>query len=476
MSGNKFLFLVGAWIFTGATCKQGVQNNPPSQQGPLTINSWVTTANQSSLLVKQAAAQFSMAAQAALPTITVDDNQKFQGIDGFGYTITGGSAMLMQRMDAAARAKLIKELFGHGENDIRVNYIRLSIGASDLNDSVFTYNDLPAGQTDEAISKFRFGPDLTTVIPVIKEILQINPTIKILATPWSAPAWMKDNGKMIGGTLLPQFQPAYANYFVRYINEMNNHGITIDAITPQNEPLHPGNNPSMYMSWEQQRDFIKNNLGPALAAAGLNTKIIIYDHNLDHPEYATNILADPAANKYINGSAFHLYAGDISVMSDVHKAFPGKALYFTEQYTSSKSVFGDDLKWHIKNVIIGSVRNWSRVALQWNLANDPEFKPFTPNGGCGVCKGAITIDGNNYTRNVPYYVVAHASKFVADGSVRIASNEFDNLSTAAFLTPEGNRVLIALNDGKANIEFTIKYNNQSYTAAIPANSVVTYVW
>src|SRR5690606_33501108 len=185
-----------------------------------------------------------------------------------------------------------------------------------------------------------------------------------------------------------------------------------DAITIQNEPLHDGNNPSMYMTAADQALFIKDYLGPAFENANIQTKIIAWDHNCDRPEYPMEILSDPEAYAYTDGSAFHLYAGDISALSTLHNAFPEKDVYFTEQYTASDGSFDGDLKWHLKNVIIGAMRNWSKNALEWNLANNEYFGPHTP-GGCTVCKGGVTIGSSgNITRNVGYYIVAHASKFV----------------------------------------------------------------
>lgn len=255
---------------------------------------------------------------------------------------------------------------------------------------------------------------------------------------------------------------------------MKGEGITIDAITPQNEPLHDGNNPSMLMTALQQAEFIKTNLGPAFQAAGIITKIIVYDHNCDKPEYPMAILNDAVAKPFVNGSAFHLYGGDISALSTVHYAHPDKHVYFTEQYTASTGDFGGDLKWHVKNVIIGSMRNWSRNALEWNLANDATFGPHT-NGGCTTCKGAITI-GSSVTRNVAYYIIAHASKFVPAGSIRIGSNIAGNLHTAAFKTPAGKKVLIVENDGSQGSAFNIKFNNKWVTTSLPAGGVGTYIW
>ncbi|MEO7044772.1 MAG: glycoside hydrolase family 30 beta sandwich domain-containing protein, partial [Ferruginibacter sp.] len=265
------------------------------------------------------------------------------------------------------------------------------------------------------------------------------------------------------------------NYFVKYIQAMKAQGITIDAITPQNEPLNPQNNPSMSMSSFQQRDFIKNNLGPAFATASIKTKIIVYDHNLDVTTYPLDILNDAAANAFVDGSAFHLYGGFITGMTTVHNAYPQKNVYFTEQWTSSAGNFGGDLTWHLRNVVIGSMQNWSKVALDWNLANDPSFGPHTP-GGCSMCLGALTIDGNIIVRNVAYYIIAHASKFVPAGSVRIASSNSGNIQTAAFLRPDGKKVLLVVNDESAGQVFNIKFNNKWITASLQKGAVATFVW
>ena len=395
-------------------------------------------------------------------------------MDGFGYTLTGGSAYVINQLSPSVKDNLLKELFGKDINSISISYLRVSMGASDLDGAVYSYNDLPAGEKDLNLEKFDLGKDRIDLIPLLKQILTINPDIKILATPWSPPVWMKDNAKSIGGNLLPEYYDVYARYFVKYVQSMKNEGIIIDAITPQNEPLHPGNNPSMFMPASAQANFIKQNLGPAFKAAGIATKIIIYDHNADKPEYPLSILGDAGANKYIDGSAFHLYAGDINVLSQVHDAYPGKSIYFTEQWTSSEGNFSGDLKWHLKNVVIGSMRNWSKVALEWNLANDPAYGPHTA-GGCTQCLGALTI-GSTITRNVAYYIIAHASKFVPPGSVRIGSNTSGNLVNVAFKTPAGKKVLIVLNEGQSDASFNLKLADKWAILSLSAGSVGTYLW
>ncbi|MBC7873077.1 MAG: glucosylceramidase [Ferruginibacter sp.] len=449
--------------------------DPPPGPAVSDIEYWITRGDESALLQKQVAPLiFGMVANSH-PVIEVDSAQTYQTIDGFGFTLTGGSADLINNMSAPARQALLRELFSVENDGIGVSYLRISIGASDLSASVFSYNDMPAGQTDPALANFSLSLDQINLVPVLKEILLINPTIKILGSPWSPPAWMKDNSSSIGGSLLPQYYSVYANYFVKYIQAMQTRGIRIDAITIQNEPLHGGNNPSMLMTAVQQAAFIKNNLGPAFQLAGISTKIIVWDHNCDNPTYPIDVLNDAGARQYVDGSAFHLYGGDISALSQVRSMHPDKHLYFTEQYTASTGGFAGDLKWHIKNVIIGSMRNWSRNALEWNLANDANFGPHTP-GGCTVCKGALTISGSVITRNVAYYIIAHASRFVPDGSVRIKSDLYGSIQNVAFRRPDGKKILIVLNDGTSVQTFNIKYKGKWVTTALDAGAAATYSW
>jgi glucosylceramidase len=463
----------------GCSSASDVNTTVTNQQNPPAVNQvdfWLTKGNQSIKLEKQNTILEFGTAYNTYPNIDIDENQTFQTIDGLGYTLTGGSAQVINQLSPQVKQELLQELFGSNLNSISINYLRISIGASDLNTSPFSYNDLPVGQTDPNQTSFSLAPDSVNLIPLLKEILLINPNIKILATPWSAPVWMKDTNSFVGGSLQPQYYSSYAQYFVKYIQKMQQEGIRIDAITPQNEPLNAGNNPSMLMSSLQQTNFIKNNLGPAFQNANIDTKIITYDHNCDQPEYPIAILNDAIANPFINGSAFHLYGGNINAMSTVHNAYPNKNVYFTEQWTSSSGDFAGDLKWHVKNVVIGSMRNWSKVALEWNLANDSSFGPHTV-GGCSACKGAITIESSSYfTRNVGYYIIAHASKFVPVGSVRITSTQSGNINNAVFKTPAGKYVMIAENDGTTNEIFNIKFNGKWVTVSLDGDSVATFVW
>ena len=389
--------------------------------------------------------------------IVVHPEQSFQSIDGFGFTLTGGSAQLIQQLEPTKRAALLQELFG--KNGISV--LRIGVGATDLDASVFSYEDKPR--------KFSLEPSKNDLIPVLQQIIAINPAINIMATPWSPPIWMKDNGESKGGSLLEKHYITYANYLANYIQAMAKEGISIWALTPQNEPLHPGNNPSMLMTSEMQAKFIKTALGPIFKKRNITTKIIVYDHNCDHPEYAIDLLNDPETRKYVSGSAFHLYNGDISALSKVKAAHPDKDLYFTEQWTGYKGDFTGDFMWHVKNVILGAVNNHAKSAIEWNLANDPTYGPHTP-GGCTECLGALTISGQDIIRNQSYYIVMQAARFVPAGSIRLGLEVPEGIQAAAFRRPDGKIAILVQNEGrKKNI--TIEKLNLE----IPAESVLTII-
>jgi glucosylceramidase len=450
---------------------------PSHAQTGKSVTVWLSTEDRSSLVAQQTAHLRFEKSDASAPAIEVNDRQKYQSMDGFGFALTGGSAQLLMRMDASPRKALLEEMFGTRGKDIGVSYLRISIGSSDMNDHAFTYDDLKPGETDPTLTKFDFGPDKTSVIPVLKEILAINPRIKILGSPWSAPAWMKTNGDLKGGHLKPEYYDVYAHYFVKFITGMKAAGIRVDAVTPQNEPLNPNNTPSLVMEAAEEAAFISKSLGPALRNAGIETKIITYDHNCDRPDYPLTILNDANAKQYVEGSGFHLYEGEITALTKVHDAYPEKNLYFTEQMVVDEP---GDPRLHIADpvsrLIVGAPRNWSRNVLLWNLAADPSFGPHTDNGGCPVCEGAITLEGNKVTRNLAYYTVAHAAKFVPPGSVRIESNVPDKLANVAFKTPAGKYVLIVVNGSDKPQTFQIRFGGVSVAPTLSGGAVATYVW
>jgi glucosylceramidase len=488
MKTDQTLLLLAGFalaVFGGASCSKkagspGNTGTPPDSTTTPVVSSqvafWLTNPDKSALLQKQNVALNFSNGLAIQPVITVDTTQTFQTIDGFGYALTGGSAQLIYSLPTAQRQALEQELFTTDSNNIGVSYLRVTIGASDMSARVFSYDDNASpAQPDTTLANFTLSDDNQYLVPLLKEILAINPKIKLLGCPWSPPAWMKSNNSGAQGSLLPQYYPVYAQYFVKYIQAMAANSIPIDAITPQNEPLNANNNPSNVMQDTAEDIFVRDYVGPAFQAAGITTKIIVWDHNCDVPSYPEYILGDAQAAQYVDGSAFHLYAGDISALSAVHNAYPNKNVYFTEQYVAGPGDFQTDLEWALKNLIIGAPRNWSRNVLEWNMAADENYGPHTP-GGCGVCQGAFTINGTSVNRNTSYYIIAHAAKFVRPGSVRVSSNIPGNLQNVAFVTPTGQKVLIVLNDQLSSQTFTVQFNNQNFSATLNGDAVATFVW
>ena len=436
---------------------------------------WLTDPKSGILFQKQPATSTITGEPAEQISLYTDS--LYQSMDGFGFTLSQGSASHLLSMSDSARQSILQELFGSGANDIRISYLRLAVAASDLNAFPFSYNDLKdPKESDPTLSQFSLSYDTLDVLPILKQILAINPKVTLMASPWSPPTWMKDNRDTRGGSLLPEFEASYAQYLVKYIQEMGKRGFTIDALTIQNEPLHPGNNPSLLMLPEQQARFIGQHLGPAFEQAKIKTKIISYDHNADRPDYPITVLSDPLANPYVDGSAFHLYGGQIEALSEVHRAFPDKHLYFTEQWVGSPGNMEGDISWHVKNLIIGASRNWAKTVLEWNLSSNPTLTPHTDRGGCDPCLGSITITGNEIVRNPAYYVIAHASKLVDPGSTRIGSTTAKNLPNVAFIRLDGKKVLIVHNDSAKEIRFGVKEREHNFSTSLVRGATGTWLW
>lgn len=476
--------------------------SPAQTSSPNQIEGWVTNPDRSSLFQKSPEPIVFRNSGVRGAAIVVDPALQMQTLDGFGFALTGGSAELLAKMSGAARARTLRQIFARDGNNLGVSYLRISIGASDLNSFVFSYDDLAAGETDVELKKFDLGQDRKDVIPVLKEILAISPNIKILGSPWSAPAWMKTNNNVRGGALKEECYPAYALYLAKYVQEMKKEGIAIDAITIQNEPLNSKNTPSMQWMVNQQLAFLRDHLYPAFTKAGLKTKVLLFDHNTDRPDYPLALLSDPVISEFADGSAFHNYGGDMGAMSKVHMARPDKNIYFTEQMiTERPGSPAINIAATVKRMIIDTTRNWSRNVILWNLAADPRNDPHTDNGGCSMCQGAITIDKDAVSLNVAYYTIAHASKFVGPGSVRIGStNRGDQtvgltedeerpglkrmalientqvLPNVAFRTPEGKIVLIVANDTQSVNAFAVQYRGQAASVRLNPGAVGTYVW
>jgi len=438
------------------------------------IEGWITR-NANALLQPVQPVAFSRSSpQDELPTIEIDDSQTFQPIEGFGFALTGGSAYLLMQLIEPARAELLHELFGLTEESVGLSCLRVSIGNSDLDQSDFSYWDLPVGAVDPEFAHFNLAMGDPEVVPVLQQILRINPAVKVIASPWSAPPWMKTNSSYIAGELKQEHYSEYAGYFVKYVQAMRAQGIHVSAVTPQNEPHNPKNEPSMVMSAAAQAEFIRDHLGPALRKGAPDTEILCWDHNCDEPEYPLEVLGDAGARAHIGGVAWHLYNGKPEAMSKVRAHYPDKKVYFTEQWVSAKDDFMGALRWHTKNVIIGTLRNWSRTALEWNLASDPEYALHTGQGAVGAM-GGITI-GATINRNPGYYLMAHSARFIRPGSVRVHSSEVDALPNVVCLTPESRMVMVVTNDSDHAQRFLIQHHGAYASLELGAGDVATLRW
>lgn len=464
-----------------SSCKEDDSPNPGPPVTPTSLGKasvWTTTGNKSQLLSKGTDVVLTGLKDVTTASITIDTTVRLQEIEGFGAALTGSAAYVIHEMSGTQRTALLEDLFDP-EKGIGVNYLRMTIGASDFSLSNYSYDDMPTGQTDEDLSEFSLSRDEEDIIPVLKQIGDIAPDLKIMGSPWSPPAWMKTSGSMVGGKLKPEYFDEYATYLVKYIQAYESEGILIDAITPQNEPLYStAGYPCMDMPAADQLTFIKNNLGPKFEAENIDTKIILYDHNWDVSSYPITILNDATAKNYVAGSAFHAYAGDVSAMTAVHNAHPDRGLYFTEISGGAWATnFSDNLMWFMQNIFIGTTKNWSKNALLWNLALNPNYGP--QNNGCTNCRGVVTINGNTVTKNEEYYSIGHFSKFIRYGAYRVQSTEFENstgLISVAFINDDNSKVLIVANTSDQGKNYTVKQGHRQFTTFITAKTVTTLKW
>lgn len=413
--------------------------------------------------------------------LVINEGRTFQTIDGFGYALTQGSAKAIRSLRDDVEDRLLQELFNPDTGNA-IAVVRISIGASDLSEATYTYSN----STDTRLNNFAIDArDTRDLIPVLQKILLINPKIKILATPWTAPIWMKDAAGSLtqeekniflanryrSGRLQRRYYGVYATYFLKYIQAMDALGIPIWAVTPQNEPENPFNEPSMKMTQEEQFTFVNRHLGPTLNNNGYrNVKIIGFDHNCDNTAFPTRV----AQSTHVDGSAFHLYAGNISALTTVRNA-TNKDVYFTEQFTGTNGSFDGDLGFHMENVVIGSLKNWSKTVLEWNLATNATFGPRTP-GGCSDCLGAITVNSStSFARNVSYYIIAQASRFIDAGARRIETTGVF-AESVAFKNPDGSIVLLAYNKFGGNYDMRANVGTKRFSYSIPPRTAITFKW
>lgn len=436
---------------------------------------WMTSGDRSRLLSEQPPLSFQATAVSDRPVVEVDVADRHQEMVGFGASITDASAWLIQtRLSASSRDALIRELFGRESGGLGFSFTRVTVGASDFSPDHYSLADAP----DPSLAGFSTARMEEYVFPTVRQALAINPDLKVMASPWSAPAWMKTSGSLIQGELRPDHYATYSDYWLRYIRSAAGHGVPTDYLSIQNEPdFEPDSYPGMRWAPEGRARFIGRHLGPALAEAGLDAKILDWDHNWDKPEQPLGVLADPVARAYVAGVAWHCYGGDVTAQSAVRDAYPDKEVFFTECSGGDWAPdFSDSFVWTMKTLIIGSTDHWARGVLMWNLALDEDHGPHA--GGCGDCRGVVTINRSTgaVERNQEYYAFGHASRFVRPGARRIESVEPDGLHSVAFVNPDGERVLIVLNDTAEVVGFSIRDGARQAATELPGRTAATYTW
>ena len=440
---------------------------------------WTTTADRRLELVPSSI-DMHMAGEEA-SDITIDADARHQRMVGFGASITDASAWLIRhRMSPGQREALLRELFGRENEGAGFDFARLTIGASDFSRYHYSLDDPSDGEPDPGLRHFSIAQNLEDVVPVVREALAINPRLKIMASPWSAPAWMKDTNHLVKGTLLPEYYDAFARYLLAYVEAYDAQGIPIFALTVQNEPdYEPADYPGMRLNAPARARFIGDHLGPLRDARKPHLQIFDWDHNWDKPQEPLGVLADAAASKHVSAVAWHCYGGEVSAQTPVRDAYPDKDAYMTECSGGDwEPVISGGLNLQFRTLVIGSVRHWARGVLFWNLALDQDNGPHA--GGCDTCRGVVTIDSRNgeVSRTDDYYALAHASRFVRRDAWRIGSTATGNgIDNVAFENPDdGSRVLLLSNSNTMPHELSVRDGVRMFRVTMPARSIATIRW
>jgi glucosylceramidase len=441
-----------------------------------TVSVWLTTHDLGKKMQPQAAVAFT-SGTGGTNSLLVDETQSYQQVEGFGASFTDSAAYLLNQVATpAARSNAMNNLFTRNGSGIGVSFVRNPMGGSDLARTHYSYDDLPAGQTDVSLTNFSVAHDQADIIPLVQQALQLNPQLTIMANPWSPPGWMKTSGSMIGGSLLPNMHAPFARYFVRYIQAYQAAGIPTHYISLQNEPLYvPNDYPGMYMDAANQVTVLRDHLLPALVASNITTKVLVYDHNWDQPGYPQTVFSDPAllASSQVAGTAWHGYGGTPGVMLTLANQFPTKGNYQTEH--SGGSWVGDQMRQDFTE-IIHVMRCSGRAYVKWSLAQDQNSGPNL--GGCNSCRGLVTVHSSSgavsYTTD--YYTLGHFSKFVLPGATRVYSANANGVVSAAFKNPDGSKALVVFNDTTSSKTFQVQWGGQSFSYTLASYAGATFTW
>jgi len=413
------------------------------------------------------------------PTIILDPEKQFQEIEGFGGALTDAAAETFYKLPDEKQAEILEAYFDP-INGIGYNLCRTHINSCDFSSSSYAYSEV-AGDSD--LEHFSIDKDLEYRIPFIKEALsKAGGQMKLFASPWSPPAWMKTNNNMLqGGKLKPEYYAAWANYFVKFFEAYEKEGIRFWGMTVQNEPMATQTWESCLYTAEEERDFVRDHLGPALEnSAYSDHKIIIYDHNRGVMyQRASAVYDDPEASKYVWGTGFHWYTGDhFENVSHVNDAFPDKKLLFTEG-----CVFPFDLtkldEWHwgerYGESLIHDLNNFAVGWVDWNILLD---ETGGPNHVANFCYAPVI--GNTATGEVhymnSYYYLGHFSKYIKPGAKRIiCSSNNDDILATAFINPDMSIAVVAMNMTDKQIDVKAWLDHQGVEISMPAHSISTLI-
>jgi glucosylceramidase len=425
-----------------------------------------------------------------LPTIQVDDAQRYQRYTGVGGAMTDTSAWLMyDELSPVTRAALMNDLFG--PVGAHLNYTLVPMGGSDFTRTgqPYTYDDMPAGQTDPGLTNFSIAHDQAYVLPALRQMLAVNPHTTVMATPWTAPPWMKANDAYddtnMAGTLESSAYQPFADYFVKFLQAYAAEGVPVAAITPENEPNSGAAFPAMNFPASGESQWITQNLEPSLQAANLRPRLYGGDVGWAGTSYSNSLVTSQASGT-LDGIAWHCYGGPPTVMSNLHAQAPSNDQILTECSQGIEP-------YPVPEVLIGSLRNWSSAVMLWNLALDPDGGPVQPpNYGCPGCIGEVTVDEAKHTVSfrLAYFQLGQVAAFVEPGAVRVGSSSFvsyaqtsagkfgatPGLDDVAFLNPDGSHVLVAYNNSAAATRFAVAWNGRSFTYSLPARATVTFHW
>jgi glucosylceramidase len=444
---------------------------------------WLTTGDQCHLLEPQLPSQLGPIESEQPAQIILDETLLDQEIDGFGAALTDSAAwVLASHLSPDRRELLLHDLFSP-TNGIGLSYLRVPIGASDFALNHYTYDDMPPGRRDPELRHFSIAHDEAYILPILRRARAINPKLKIMASPWSPPGWMKrrwlPGNPLYGGRLRRDCFDSYARYLVAFARAYEAAGVPLDALTIQNEPEHASlRYPSMRMPADEQAAFVRGHLGPALEQAQLALKIVIWDHNWSNPHYPIAVLNDPGAKRYVSGTAFHGYSFPPrpEMQSLVRAVHPDRDIYFTECTGLIGSDFAADLRWTMRHLLIDATQHGARTVLLWNLALDEHGSPHT--GADAQCRGVVTVTADGTVeRNIEYYALGHASGFVVPGARRIAALATDErIKGVAFKNPDGTKVLIALNDDLSAHRLTVHWGGEAFCFPLEGGAVATFIW